>query len=446
MARILIIDDDEAFRAAFAETLADLGHHPIEAASGAEGLDALARHHPDAVFLDFRMAGMDGIAVMRRISEGKAGPAVPVVMLTAFASSTNTIEAMKLGAFEHLVKPVARRDIEELLGRLLARPSLTDQRRTGARDDRFIGNSAAMREVHKLIGRSAAGASTVLITGETGTGKELVARLLHESSGRAARSFVAVNCAAIPRDLLESELFGHVKGAFTGAVSDRRGAFRQADGGTLLLDEIGDMGLDMQAKLLRVLEERMVTPVGANRSDPVDLRIVAATHHDVAGLVEEGRFRKDLYFRLNVLPIHIPPLRERPSDIAELAAYFLKEASAPESMGLSQAAMKRLQGYAWPGNVRELRNAMERAAALVSGEIVDGPDLAFLEAGSAKRSVAEFDLTLLDGELSPAVEALERSMIRQALAACAGNRAEAARRLGIHRQLLYKKMKAYGLA
>ena len=214
----------------------------------------------------------------------------------------------------------------------------------------------------------------------------------------------------------------------------------------LLLDEIGDMGLDMQAKLLRVLEERMVTPVGAGRSEPVDLRIVAATHHDVARLVDEGRFRKDLYFRLNVLPIHIPPLRERPSDIAELAVYFLKGASAPESMGLSQAAVARLQEYAWPGNVRELRNAMERAAALVSGEIVDAPDLAFLEAGGAKRPQAEFDLTLLAGELSPAIEALERSMIRQALAACLGNRAEAARRLGIHRQLLYKKMKVYGLA
>jgi two-component system NtrC family response regulator len=186
--------------------------------------------------------------------------------------------------------------------------------------------------------------------------------------------------------------------------------------------------------------------LGPTRPDPVDLRIVTATHHDVAGLVDEGRFRKDLYFRLNVLPIHIPPLRERPSDIAELAAYFLKEASVPESMGLSQAAMKRLQEYAWPGNVRELRNAMERAAALVSGEIVDAPDLAFLEAEDAKRSVADFDLTLLAGELSPAVEALERTMIRQALAACAGNRAEAARRLGIHRQLLYKKIEVYGLA
>jgi DNA-binding NtrC family response regulator len=285
----------------------------------------------------------------------------------------------------------------------------------------------------------------VLITGETGTGKELVARLLHDSSDRASRAFVAVNCAAIPRDLLESELFGHVKGAFTGAIADRRGAFRQAHGGTLLLDEIGDMGLDMQAKLLRVLEERTVTPVGAGRPEPVDLRIVAATHHDVAQLVDAGGFRKDLFFRLNVLPIHIPPLRLRPTDIAELASHFLALASAPEPMALSQAAIDRLQAYAWPGNVRELRNAMERAAALVSGAVVDAGDLAFLDNAPSERSVQDFDLALLHGELGLAVEALERGMIRQALAACAGNRAEAARRLGIHRQLLYKKLRQYRL-
>jgi len=295
MARILIIDDDPAFRAAFAETLTVLGHEPIEAASGMAGLDALRRQSADAVFLDYKMAGIDGIEVLREIAKPSGSSPVPVVMLTAFAGSASTIEAMKLGAYEHLTKPVARREIEDLLARILARPAAVKRNDMGD-VDRLIGNSPQMREVQKLIGRAAAGSSSVLITGETGTGKELVARLLHDSSSRAAKPFVAVNCAAIPRELLESELFGHVKGAFTGAIADRKGSFRQADGGTLLLDEIGDMSLEMQAKLLRVLEERVVTPVGAARAEPVDLRIVAATHRDLSKLVEERKFRQDLYF------------------------------------------------------------------------------------------------------------------------------------------------------
>jgi DNA-binding NtrC family response regulator len=444
MARILIIDDDDAFRAAFAETLTDLGHEPMEAANGDAGLEAVRRATPDAVFLDYKMAGMDGIAVMRHIAGSVGAPPVPVIMLTAFASSSSTIEAMKLGAYEHLTKPVARRDIEELLARLLSRPVAVQSGPEVGAAERLIGNSPQMREVQKLIGRAAAGSSSVLITGETGTGKELIARLLHDSSARASNAFVAVNCAAIPRELLESELFGHVKGAFTGAIADRKGSFRQADGGTLLLDEIGDMSLDMQAKLLRVLEERVVTPVGAARAETVDLRIIAATHHDLAKLVEKQGFRRDLYFRLNVLPIHIPALRERPGDIADLAAHFLKSIAAPEPMGLSEAAIAHLQAYPWPGNVRELRNVMERAAALARGVVLDVTDLAFL-GQPASLAVGEFDLALLGGELGIAVEALERTMIRRALQGCGGNRAEAARRLGIHRQLLYKKLKQFGM-
>jgi len=444
MARILIIDDDAAFRAAFAETLAYLGHEAIEASNGRSGLDALKRTSPDAVFLDYKMAGMDGIQVLRELASQAGGPAVPVVMLTAFAGSASTIEAMKLGAYEHLTKPVARHEIEELLARLLTRPTPLDRSRSGDME-RLVGNSPRMREVQKLIGRAAASSASVLITGETGTGKELLARLLHDSSSRAGKPFVAVNCAAIPRELLESELFGHVRGAFTGAIADRKGSFRQAAGGTLLLDEIGDMGLEMQAKLLRVLEERVVTPVGATRGEPVDLRIVAATHRDLPKLVEAQKFRQDLYFRLNVLPIHIPALRERPADIADLAAHFLARAAAPESMGLSVTAVKRLQAHPWPGNVRELRNMMERAAAIVPGNVVDVGDLAFLDATPAERGQGDFGLELLSGELGVAVEALERTMIRRALQTCAGNRAEAARRLGIHRQLLYKKLKQLGI-
>jgi DNA-binding NtrC family response regulator len=443
MARILIIDDDTAFRTAFAETLTYLGHEPIEAGGGREGLEAARHQSPDIVFLDYKMAGMDGIEVLREFAEPGNSPPVPVVMLTAFAGSASTIEAMKLGAYEHLTKPVARRDIEELLARLLTKPAAVGRRSESNSADRLVGNSPQMREVHKLIGRAASGSASILVMGETGTGKELVARLLHDSSSRAAKAFVAVNCAAIPRELLESELFGHVKGAFTGAIADRKGSFRQADGGTLLLDEIGDMSLEMQAKLLRALEERVVTPVGATRSERVDLRIVAATHHDLAKLVEEQKFRQDLYFRLNVLPIRIPPLRERPADIADLAAHFLARAAEPESMGLSEPAIRVLQAHTWPGNVRELRNVMERAAAIVPGNVVDAGDLSFLVEGPSAGPPGEFDLELLGGELGIAIEALERTMIRRALQACAGNRAEAARRLGIHRQLLYKKLKQH---
>jgi DNA-binding NtrC family response regulator len=303
MARILIIDDDRAFRSVLAETLRDLGHTPVEAAGGQIGLDRLAQEPADAVFLDFKMPGTDGLDVLRRLRARPQTVSLPVVMLTAFASSTNTIEAMKLGAFEHMTKPLRRRDIELLVERMLS-PAARPAPSAVPTQDRLIGISKGMREVQKLIGRAAAGDATVLITGETGTGKELVARTLHESSARSAGPFVAVNCAAIPRDLLESELFGHVKGAFTGAIGARIGAFQQANGGTLFLDEIGDMGLDMQAKLLRALEERTVTPVGGGRAERLDLRFVAATHRDLLELTKEGKFREDLYYRLNFIPVH----------------------------------------------------------------------------------------------------------------------------------------------
>jgi DNA-binding NtrC family response regulator len=443
MARVLIIDDDDAFRAAFAETLTDLGHEPIEAASGREGLALLAGNKPAAVFLDYKMAGMDGIEVLRRLRQRTDGP-IPVVMLTAFADSTSTIEAMKLGAFEHLTKPVARGDIERLLARLIAQPPRSKVEEA-LQTDRLVGNSPEMREVQKLIGRAAATTATVLITGETGTGKELVARLVHESSDRASRPFVAVNCAAIPRELLESELFGHVKGAFTGAMTNRTGSFQQANGGTLMLDEIGDMTLDMQAKLLRVLEERTVTPVGGTSAQSLDLRVVAATHQDLARLADEQKFRSDLFFRLNVLPIHVPPLHERRADIVVLAQHFLAAIAAPEAVALSQSAADKLTRYDWPGNVRELRNAMERVATLVRGPVIDAADLAFLGHAEPSRAMHGFDSSLLEGELNMAVEALERTMIRRAIDACGGSKAEAARRLGIHRQLLYKKLKQYGI-
>jgi DNA-binding NtrC family response regulator len=391
------------------------------------------------VLLDYRLPDIDGIEALARIHERLGSGAPPVVMLTAFATSSNTIAAMKLGAFDHLTKPVGRADVAAIIERAL-RSRRTAGQVSAPSAEALVGASSAMRDVQKLIGLAAAGDTTVLITGETGTGKEVVARALHDYSDRTGKPFVAVNCAAIPADLLESELFGHVKGAFSGAVADRSGCFQRASGGTLLLDEIGDMSLTMQAKILRALQEKEVSPVGAGAPVKIDVRIVAATHHDLADCVRKGTFREDLFYRLNVLPIHLPPLRERLADILPLAEHFLRLAGEPPKT-LSPDAQRRLLAHSWPGNVRELKNAIERVHVLVRGSVIEAEDLGFLALDSHPASSAEW----LDGDLPTAVARLERAMIAQALAESGGNRAEAARRLGIHRQLLYSKIKEHGL-
>lgn len=445
MARVLIIDDDADFRAGLAETLADLGHQPIEASRAIEGLRRLDDHPDiDAVLVDLRMPDMDGIAFLRAAAERSSAP--PIAMLTAFASGANTIAAMRHGAFDHLLKPVTRAAVAALIERMVARGRAgAETRPSPTASDPLIGVGEAMRSVQKTIGLVADGDSTVLITGETGTGKELVARALHDFGGRAKKPFVAVNCAAIPTELLESTLFGHVRGAFTGAVADRRGSFREAAGGTLFLDEIGDMDLAMQAKILRVLEDRVVVPVGG-RAEPIDVRVVAATHRDLARRAASGDFRADLYYRLAVVPIQLPPLHERLADIIPLAEHFL--ARAPKARRLTAAAAARLMAHPWPGNVRELRNAIERASALVRGEVIDVEDFGFLApapTGAARRDEVAATGDVADDNLEAAIQRLEAVMIRRVLAAAGGNRAEAARRLGIHRQLLYAKLKKLGL-
>jgi two-component system NtrC family response regulator len=295
-----------------------------------------------------------------------------------------------------------------------------------------------MRTVQKTIGLVADSDTTVLITGETGTGKEVVARTIHRAGARSAGPFVALNCAAIPADLLESELFGHIRGAFTGAVAERKGAFRDAGGGTLFLDEIGDMDLAMQAKILRAIQERVVTPVGG-RPQPVDVRIVAATHRDLAQWARQGKFREDLFYRLNVVPIVLEPLRDRADDILPLARHFLHLA-ADRPIALSAQATQRLAAYPWPGNIRELRNAMERVAIFCRGNTLEADDLDFLAPRDSQPGV-----TAATVDLPSALEQLERKMIADALAQSRGNRAEAARKLGIHRQLLHSKVAKYGL-
>lgn len=447
MAHLLIVDDDDAFRETLAETLQGLGHRTVEVARGAEALDALRDARFDTVFLDHRMPGMDGLQTLAAM-RAQVTHLPPVIVLTAHASGSNTIEAMRLGAFDHLTKPIRRDAVIEVLARALrTETAAAASTPFSGEEDELIGVSNAMREVHKRIGLAAASAAPVLILGETGTGKEMVARALHRHSARADAPLIAINCAAIPKDLLESELFGHVRGAFTGATSDRPGCFRAADGGVLLLDEIGDMALNVQAKILRVLQQGEVTPLGSHRTVKVDVRVIAATHRDLSTAVRDGSFREDLFYRLNVLSIQVPPLRDRLADIVPLAEHFLRRAAAPDApKALSAAAAQWLVRHSWPGNVRELRNLMERCHALVRQRVIGSSDLAgdagvgpTIDGGDALPS------DWLDGELPASVERLERLLIAQALSRTGGNRAEAARRLGIHRQLLYRKMAQYGL-
>jgi DNA-binding NtrC family response regulator len=439
MPTILIVDDDADFRESLSETLEDLGHVPIVVPSGAAALRVLAQEPIDAVIVDYRMPDMDGIELLKAIRARPTLAKLPAAMLTAHATSANTIAAMGLGAIDHLIKPVGRHDIEGLLSRMLPEGAAAGTK-VETYDGPLIGSSARMRAVQKLVGICATSDATVLVTGETGTGKEVVARSIHLYGARGGRQMIPINCAAIPPTLLESELFGHVRGAFTGATHDRAGCFREASGSTLFLDEIGDMDLAMQAKLLRVLEDHRVTPVGSDKSVTIDVRIIAATHRMLQERVAAGRFREDLFYRLNILEIALPPLRERRADIPALADHFLRQVGNDKT--LSDEARERLLKHSWPGNVRELKNTLERAAMLARATLITAADVAFGVPGGDQANPLN---GLLDGELTPAIEALEREMIRRAMTEAGGNRTAAARRLGLHRQLLYAKMKRYDM-
>ena len=452
MAMILVVDDDTAFRDTLAEALGDLGYQVSQAASCEAGLRRLEAGGIDLAIVDLRLPGDDGLAFLR--AAPALAPGVPCIMLTAYAVGSNTIEAMRLGAFDHLTKPIGREALAQTLARALRTRQSDSDGDTAAADQRQAGeqmlsNSEVMRAIFKRIGLVSDSDNSVLVLGETGTGKELVAQALHANSARHAGPFVAVNCAAIPADLLESELFGHVKGAFSGATADRAGRFREADGGTLFLDEIGDMALPTQAKILRVLQERQVTPLGGRHALPVDLRIVAATHRDIEADVAAGAFRADLWYRLQVITINLPPLRERPEDIDLLAAHFLQQGASGRAKRLSGAALAVLRAHGWPGNVRELRNTMQRAIALSEGELIEVEHLGLSAArtqhtGAAAASVTVDDIDW-DGPLDAAVARLESVMLLRALEACAGNRSQAARRLGLSRQQLYRKLAQYGM-
>ncbi|MGC9271047.1 sigma-54-dependent transcriptional regulator [Acidiphilium sp.] len=432
MPRITLIDDDAGFRDSLAETLTDLGHSVTQYDRARPALAAIAAVMPDLIFLDLRMPDMDGIAALRAIRA--AQPDARVVVLTAFATGDNTIEAMRLGAFDHLTKPIGRDALRTLLGNALrhAEPGMAAET---AAPGAIIGTSPAIRDVQKRIGLAAAGDASVLILGETGVGKELVARAIHRFSARAAGPFVAVNCAAIPADLLEAELFGHERGAFTGAAVARRGRFRDADGGTLLLDEIGDMPPATQAKILRALQEHEVVPLGG-APVTIDARIIAATHQNLQERIAAGQFRADLYYRLAVIPIEVPPLRVRGADVLALAGHIMSTLRPLHPPRLTDAAQRALLAHGWPGNVRELRNTLERAISLTPSGVIDAADLDLIPAPDPRMDAP----TLPD-----AIAATEIALIRAALTRAQGNRTEAARALGISRQALYDRLRRYGL-
>jgi two-component system nitrogen regulation response regulator NtrX len=442
---VLVIDDDDDLRRICLDLLGARGYRALGAASVGEGLREFGERRPAAVLLDIKLPDGTGLDVLRELQRRSA--VTPVVVMSGYGSVPDAVEAMHLGAAEYLEKPVARERLYEVLDRVLAPVPRTEgppeRGEDGARYG-MVGRSEAMQRVYQLVDMVAPTRARVMISGERGTGKELVARAIHALSTRRDRPFFQLNCAAVPAELIESEMFGHVKGSFTGAVADRRGTFESADGGTLFLDEIGDMSLVMQAKLLRVLQEGVVTPIGSTRSRSVDVRILTATSKNLLEEIEKGRFRDDLYDRLNVVNIALPPLRLRREDVPMLAEHYLRLASVENGFKpkrLTPRAIEFLSQLPWRGNVRELRNLMERLAVLVPREGVTHRDVMDALHMAARPSGD-------DGEPLPlrvARSRFERQYILERLSANRGNLGQTAKELGIERTNLYRKMKQLGI-
>jgi len=448
--RVLVVDDDDSFRFAMRKALRRLGYDADEADGGVSALPKLtASDPPDAALLDLRMGDMDGLDVLRRSS----GTSTRVVVLTGHGTVAAAVEAMQLGAFSFLEKPVDADLLAPLLNQAIAE---SRGERAGASDfaPPLVGPSRAMEEVRSFVARVGPTDVTVLVYGETGTGKEVVARRLHLSSLRAPGPFVALNAACVPRELFESELFGHKKGSFTGASSDRLGLFREADGGTLFIDELAELPLESQAKLLRALETRTVRGVGEAREVPVDVRIVAATNRDLWSEVRAGRFREDLYFRVSVFPIVLPSLRERPEDLAPLAEHLLGRLTGPPHR-LEPEAAAALEAHAWPGNVRELLNVLRRASLFAQGEVIDAPLLRRMLAASVFAHVLPTRApSRPPGPRAPAdsgsgsllLADVERQHITRVLDELDGNITKAAQALGIDRRTLQRKLRSWGIS
>jgi len=443
--RVLMVEDEREMRAMLEKGLSRRGYTPVALASADEALARLAGEDFDVVLTDLRMPGMDGLALCERIVLNR--PDIPVIVLTAFGSLETAVAAIRAGAYDFVTKPIDLDALVLVLERAVQHRALRDEVRRlrqqlGRQQDSgaVVGESPAMQQAYALIDRVADLDSTVLITGESGTGKEVAARAVHTRGRRSAGPFVALNCAAMPEALLESELFGHAKGAFTDAKATRTGLFVQANGGTLFLDEVGELPLTLQPKLLRALQERVVRPVGGDTEVPFDARIVAATNRDLELAVEEGRFREDLYYRLNVIGVELPPLRARGNDVLLLSQRFIEQFAARNNkrvVGLSPAAAQRLLAYGWPGNVRELQNCMERAVALTSFEQLTVDDLPERIRNYSQPKVVPENT---DPSELVTLEELERRYIHRVLDTVGGSRTLAARILGVDRKTLYRKL------
>jgi two-component system nitrogen regulation response regulator NtrX len=446
---ILIVDDEAGVRSALGGVLRDEGYEVEAVGSGEACLDRVARGPVDLIVLDVWLPGIDGLVTLERLRERSVD--AEVVMISGHGNIESAVRAIKMGAFDFVEKPLSLDKTVLVVRNALRQRHLEAENRVlRAHVDRqftIVGESRAIRQLREQIAMAAPTNGRVMIFGENGTGKELVARNVHALSRRRAGPFVEVNCAAIPEELIESELFGHVRGAFTGAVSDRRGKFEVADGGTLFLDEIADMSLKTQAKVLRVLQEQVVDRVGGTTTIKVDVRVIAATNKDLPSEIRAGRFREDLYFRLNVIPVVVPALRERDDDVPRLAEHFLQQLSREYGRRLKQvtpAAMAVLREYAWPGNVRELRNVLERLLIMVPGDTIDVSDVAL--PGAAPRQEGFLAEAVTGLPLLEARDQFEKEYILRVLADNRGNMSRTAEALGVERSNLYRKMKGYGIA
>lgn len=445
--RILIIDDEKNMRWAIKKALEKEGYMLYEAANGQEGLEKLEEIYPDLILLDLRMPVMDGIEALQRIKEINEG--IPVIMLTAHGTMESAVEAMKLGAIDYISKPF---DIEELkiqikksldVGELKEQVSYLREELEKNTGKTIIGESPKMQEVLKIVERVANTNATILVLGESGTGKEVIANAIHYNSDRRDKPYVKVNCGAIPENLIESELFGYEKGAFTGATARKIGKFERARGGTIFLDEVGELDLAMQVKLLRVLQEKEFERVGGNEVVKIDIRVIAATNRDLLKMVQEGSFREDLYYRLNVIPIQIPPLRDRKEDIPLLIEYFLDRYGKDigrKNMSISREAQEKLITYKWNGNIRELENVVERMAILSQENIIKVENL---PREIAYSEIVEEEILLPQEGIC--IEDLERSLILQALERTEYNQTKAAKLLGMSRHTLLYRMEKYGI-
>jgi len=450
---IVVVDDDPEMLSMVHDYLKRCGYQVRAFGSSPEAVKYLSSGDLDALgtellLTDLRMPELDGLDLLQQVR--RLPNQFPVIVMTAFATVDTAVEGLRRGAFDYITKPFKLNELSLTIERALSFYRLKVQNQALSAELRkswgfqdIIGKSAAMKSIFDLIERVSSASSSILITGESGSGKEVVARAIHHRSPRSQKDFVAINCTAIPEELLESELFGHVKGSFTGATGDKKGLFEIADGGTIFLDEIGDMNINLQAKLLRVLQERTIKPVGSTQNKPIDVRVIAATHKDLKKAMLNGTFREDLYYRLAVIPVVVPPLRHRSEDIPLLAHHFLRKYSAMnggKKVGFNQAALHKLINLSWPGNVRELENMVERLVVLARGTIIDAADIPDVDQTSSEQF---FGKTTAD---SPTLEDLEKRYIQLILEKTGGKKEKAAQILGINRRTLYRKEREYGFS